>query len=103
MNKQQEKTPLTPDFIRFLKQSAHHLNPVMNFGKKGLNEPFLAELNLALENHELIKIKVAADHKEAFQEALPAILAACEAHYIASIGNIVILFRKNEEDSKFDC
>jgi putative YhbY family RNA-binding protein len=43
---------------RWLKQQAHHLKPVVLLGQHGLSEAVLAEIQLALDHHELIKIRV---------------------------------------------
>ena len=45
--------------IQHLKSLAHHLNPVVMIGNNGLTEGVLAEAELALTHHELIKVKIA--------------------------------------------
>lgn len=100
MNKQQEKTMLKPQYLRLLKKNAHHLNPIVQFGKKGLNEALLVEIKQALYDHELIKIRIAPDEKEVFKLALPLILESCEAHLVDTIGNVVILFKEKEKEKK---
>ncbi|MBT7997201.1 MAG: YhbY family RNA-binding protein, partial [Betaproteobacteria bacterium] len=49
---------------RELKAKAHHLNPVVTIGDKGLSKPVLKELEIALDAHELIKIKIHSDDRE---------------------------------------
>lgn len=44
-----------------LKARAHHLKPVVTIGAAGLSEAVLMELGLALDHHELIKVKTGAD------------------------------------------
>ena len=102
MNITQEKTSLSADLLRSLKKSAHHLNAVIQFGKKGVNEALLNEINNAIGHHELIKMRVAKDQKEAFKVGLPTILEHCCAQHISTIGNVVILFKKKETDSQYD-
>jgi len=48
---------------RALKKLAHHLKPVVIVGQHGLRENVLAEIDNALEIHELIKIKLAGADK----------------------------------------
>ena len=47
-----------------LKGLAHPLKPVVMLGNNGLTEGVLAEIELALEHHELIKVKIAAEARE---------------------------------------
>ncbi len=42
---------------QFLKGLAHHLSPVVMLGGNGLTEGVLAEIDNALNHHELIKVK----------------------------------------------
>ncbi|MES1987940.1 MAG: YhbY family RNA-binding protein, partial [Pseudomonadota bacterium] len=50
--------------ISYLRGLAHNLNPVVMISNKGLSEAVLKEINLNLDAHELIKIKVAGDDRE---------------------------------------
>ncbi|MDF2530033.1 MAG: uncharacterized protein K0Q57_913, partial [Gammaproteobacteria bacterium] len=49
---------------RNFKMQAHALKPVVMIGNKGLTDNVLAEMNIALDHHELIKVKIAADRDE---------------------------------------
>ena len=53
-------TVLTAAQTRFLRGQAHDLKAMLQIGGKGLTDAVVAEVELALEHHELIKIKVAA-------------------------------------------
>jgi RNA-binding protein len=101
MNNQQEKT-LLPWEKRKLKELAHHIDPVVQIGKKGLTEGLFREINEALLAHELIKIQISPIIKENLSDNLARILGETGAEHIDTIGNIVILFRKRNENSGFD-
>lgn len=47
-----------------LKGLAHNLKPVVLMGANGLTEAVLAEIEIALDHHELIKVKVASEDRE---------------------------------------
>lgn len=98
MNNQQEKTPLTSDEKREFKKKAHHLKSVVQLGKRGVSEAFITELNCALVAHELIKLQVMAERKSELVEDLEAILKETGAEHIDTIGNIVILYKKREDE-----
>lgn len=84
---------------RHLRALGHHLKPVVWVGQHGLKESVLAETEQALDSHELIKIKIAAerDARKAFAEQ---ICAQTHAELIHAIGQMVILFRRNEKKPK---
>jgi RNA-binding protein YhbY len=46
------------DKIKELKPLVHRLKPIIQIGGKGLTEAVQAEINQALEHHELIKIRI---------------------------------------------
>lgn len=102
MNNKQEKTLLPQDKKRELKRLAHHLKPVVLAGKKGVSHALINEINEALTAHELIKLQINAKMKETFEQDLQQIVDETGAEHIDTIGNIVILFRKNEENSRYD-
>jgi RNA-binding protein len=94
MKNQQEKTVLSADQRRELKKLAHHLKPVVIIGKKGLSDPVIKEIDLALLAHELIKIQVHPSHKATLMNDVGRIVQETSSSYIDTIGNIVILYRE---------
>ncbi len=57
-----------------LKGLAHSLKPVVLMGANGLTEAVLAEIEIALNHHELIKVKVASEDRETKQLIIDAIV-----------------------------
>lgn len=84
---------------RHLRGLGHHLKPVVWIGQHGLKESVLAEIGLALDSHELIKVKIAAE-RDTRREIAASICAQTEAELIHSIGQMVILFRRNKKKPK---
>jgi len=82
---------------KHLKGLAHPLKPVVLLGQNGLTEGVLAEIENALNFHELIKVKVATDDREMKQLIIDAIVRETESVNIAKIGHIVVLYRQSEE------
>lgn len=85
----------TPD-RRKLKRIAHHLEPVVQVGERGVSDAVIAEARRALDDHELIKVRLAGD-REARSAMARELASACEADVVQSIGRVVVLFRKNPE------
>ncbi len=77
-----------------LKARAHHLKPVVRVGQKGLSENLLQEASQALDIHELIKVHIAQDDREARAECMHELASHCEADMVGRIGKICILYRK---------
>lgn len=82
---------------KHLKSLAHSLKPVVLLGQNGLTEGVLAEIEGALDHHELIKVKVATDDREMKQLIIDAIVRETNAVNVTKIGHIVVLFRQSEE------
>ncbi|MGL4600075.1 MAG: ribosome assembly RNA-binding protein YhbY [Plesiomonas sp.] len=80
-----------------LKGLAHPLKPVVMLGNNGLTEGVLAEIDGALNHHELIKVKVAAEERETKALIVDAIVRETNAHKIQVIGNILVLYRPSED------
>ncbi|MEY4768225.1 MAG: hypothetical protein RL637_864 [Pseudomonadota bacterium] len=90
------KTAVNSSRIRQLKAQAHHLNPVVMIGQAGLTTPVIAEIEVALLAHELIKIKIRADKAERLQMT-QQICSETQAHLIQQIGLCTVIYRPNPE------
>jgi len=77
-----------------LKSEAHSLNPVVMIGQSGLTDAVLAEIELALDHHELIKIKIRAERDER-KLISEKICTQSGAELIQSIGQVVVIYRLN--------
>lgn len=80
-----------------LKGLAHSLKPVVMLGNNGLTEGVLAEIEQALEHHELIKVKIAAEERETKTLIADAIIRESGASKVQVIGNILVLYRPAQE------
>ncbi len=81
-----------------LRSKAHSLKPTIIIGNHGLTPAVQAEINHALEAHELIKIRVNAIDREERQLMTEEICRAQYAELIQSIGHIIVIYRENLED-----
>ena len=57
-------TPPTSKELRQLRAQAHSLKPIVTVAGKGLAPSVLQELDRALNDHELIKVKIAVGDRE---------------------------------------
>lgn len=79
-----------------LKAQAHHLNPVVIIGAKGLTAAVTNETDIALEAHELIKVKINGLDKAERLTIATDLCATLNADLIQLIGNIAIIYRERE-------
>lgn len=82
---------------KFLKAKAHALSPVVITGQHGITPAVLNEINLALDHHELIKVRVNAADRDDRKEMIAEILENTGAELIQAIGHIVAIYRKNPD------
>ena len=90
---------LSPNQKRHLRALGHHLKPVVWVGQHGLGENVMAEVEQALDSHELVKIKIAAE-RDTRTEIADTIVSRTKAEAIHSIGQMLILFRRNPKKPK---
>ncbi len=88
---------LTPAERRALRARAHHLHPLVMIGEAGLTPNVVREIDLALKNHELIKIRVLGDDRAARGRMLDEICRALDAAPVQGIGKILVVFRPKPE------
>ncbi|MDD9195905.1 ribosome assembly RNA-binding protein YhbY [Aliivibrio sp. S3MY1] len=79
-----------------LKGLAHNLKPVVMMGSNGLTEAVVAEIEIALNHHELIKVKIASEDRDTKQLIVEAIIRETEAEKVQVIGKTLVLFRASE-------
>ncbi|MFC4655110.1 ribosome assembly RNA-binding protein YhbY [Rheinheimera marina] len=82
---------------QFLKAKAHELKPVVLLGGNGLTEGVMSEVDLALNHHELIKVKVPSIDREEKIAIMDAIVRESKAQKVQVIGHILVLFRPSDD------
>ena len=84
---------LTASDKKQLRSIGHNLNPVVMIGDKGLSEGVMLELNRALEDHELIKVKVNVADPQERREVIEQFCTDSKAELVQAIGKIALLYR----------
>ena len=90
-------TELTAAQTRFLRGQAHGLKAMLQVGGKGITDALLAEIDGALEHHELIKIKVAGEDRDARDAMIETIANRAGAALVQRIGHTAILYRPSKD------
>ena len=87
---------LNPKQISHLRGMAHSLSPVVMIADKGLTENVFKEIETALNSHELIKVKVAGDDRDARKAMYLTICEKTNATAVHHIGKQLVLYRASE-------
>jgi RNA-binding protein len=85
-----------------LKGRAHALEPVVHIGTAGVTDAVVAELERALTAHELLKVRIGADDREARVALGDELCARTGAAAVDRIGKILILWRPRPVDADAD-
>jgi RNA-binding protein len=89
--------PLSKPQIKFLRGKCHALNPVIMVGQKGLTPQLLKELDIALDQHELVKIKITAEDRESTLGMMDEICVREGTERVQVIGKTLTVFRRNKQ------
>ena len=84
---------------KYLRGVAHSYRPVVQIGKEGLSESVVRAIDGALDAHELIKVKIAAERDER-EQIVPVIQARLNCECVGTVGRMAILYRENPDPEK---
>lgn len=82
---------------KLLAAQVHQLKPVVMIGNKGLTDAVQAEINEALEAHELIKIRIAGGDRDYRETIMTTVCEHQGAILIKKIGHIFAIYRQRKE------
>jgi RNA-binding protein len=88
---------LTKKQIKFLRAKCHDLKAVIMLGQKGLTDEVLSELEIALNYHELVKIKLSVDDRDARKQMIADICEQSHSEEVQSIGKTLSVYRVNPD------
>ncbi|MDR7192989.1 RNA-binding protein [Luteimonas terrae] len=88
---------LTAAQTRFLRGQAHGIKAMLQVGGKGISEALIAEINAALEHHELIKVKVGATDRDVRDAMITDLAARTDSALVQRIGHVAVLYRQSTE------
>ncbi len=88
---------LTSAQTRFLRGQAHDLNAILQVGGKGITDSLVTEVINALEQHELIKVKVGAEDRETRDAMIADLAQRAGAALVQRIGHTAVLYRPSKD------
>ena len=80
-----------------LRGRGHALKPVVSIGNSGLSKAVLRELELSLEHHELMKVKIGGADRDERRQIIDRICTTFDIELVQAIGHIALLYHKLED------
>ncbi|MFB1099065.1 MULTISPECIES: ribosome assembly RNA-binding protein YhbY [Bacillaceae] len=91
---------LTGKQKRYLRAQAHHLKPIFQVGKIGVNDNMLVQIGEALEKRELIKVSLLQNCLDEKEDVAAAIEEGTGASIVQIIGSTIVLYRESEDNKQ---
>jgi RNA-binding protein len=92
-----EMSSLTEKQKHHLRGLGHKLKPVVMIGNAGYTPAIRNELELSLNRHELLKVRVSSSDREARDALIEQLCTETAAQLVQRVGNIALLYRRNQE------
>lgn len=84
---------------KHLRGVAHGYKPMVQIGKEGLSENVIRAIDTALQSHELIKVKIAAERKDR-EQLVPVIEERLDCECVGTVGRMAILYREHPDPER---
>ncbi|MCY8104022.1 ribosome assembly RNA-binding protein YhbY [Bacillus mojavensis] len=93
---------LTGKQKRFLRSKAHHLSPIFQVGKGGVNDNMIKQISEALEARELIKISVLQNCEDDKNDVAETLVKGSRAQLVQTIGSTIVLYKESKENKQIE-
>ena len=92
--------PLSGKQRRYLRGLGHNLEPIVQIGKLGLTDAVTAAVDTALDEHELIKVRIGTECPDDRHDVAERLAPAVKSEVAQVLGRTLLLWRKRPKDSK---
>ena len=93
---------LTGKQKRFLRSEAHHVDPIFQVGKGGVNEAMIVQISEALEKRELVKISILQNNEDDKNEVAEKLAKGSKAELVQLIGHTVVLYKQSVNNKRIE-
>ncbi|MGP9042464.1 ribosome assembly RNA-binding protein YhbY [Cytobacillus kochii] len=91
---------LTGKQKRYLRSEAHHLNPIFQVGKGGVNDNMVKQIAEALEARELLKVSILQNCDEDKDTVAELLVKGTKAELVQVIGSMIVLYKQSKENKQ---
>jgi RNA-binding protein len=88
---------LTEKMKHDLRGRGHALKPIVSIGNAGLSKAVFREIELSLEHHELMKIKIGGAERDERKQIITRICDNFDAELVQAIGHVALIYRKHPD------
>lgn len=85
---------------RQLRAMAHHYKPIVTVGHAGVSEQLIDNLKTALNDHELVKVKVLSSYTDPIEDIAITLAKESQSACIQQIGRILVFYKEHPEEPK---
>ncbi len=85
---------------RHLRGLAHELKPIVQVGQQGVTEMVISQLETALFDHELVKVKINNTFEGTLEEAAISLTEGTKSACVQQIGHILLFYKANPDEPK---
>lgn len=89
--------PLTEPQKKHLRRLGHERNPIVLVGQAGIGPNLIAELDRALVDHELVKVRARVGDRAERDAILEELAKATRSELVQRIGHVALYYRRNTE------
>jgi len=90
--------PLSEAQRKHLRRLGHDRNPIVLVGQAGLGANLVAELDRALRDHELVKVRARVGDRAERDRMFAELAAATGSELVQRIGHVALLYRRNPDE-----
>ncbi|MEY8445988.1 ribosome assembly RNA-binding protein YhbY [Enterococcus ratti] len=83
---------------RFLRSQAHHLQPIFQIGKGGINAAIMVQIEEALEKRELLKVSLLQNTDEIPQEVAKVLEETIKCEVVQIIGRVLVVYKSSSKE-----
>ncbi|MGJ9457034.1 ribosome assembly RNA-binding protein YhbY [Oceanobacillus sp. CF4.6] len=84
----------------FLRSEAHHLKPIFQVGKTGVNDNMVEQISEALEKRELLKVSILQNCMEDKDTVAKQLSEGTKSDIVQIIGSNIVLYKESKENKK---
>ena len=84
----------------FLRSLAHHLDPIVQVGKGGVNDNMIKQIDELLEKRELLKVSILKNSTEELGVIAQELVEGTNAELVQIIGHTIVLYKESKENKE---
>ncbi len=89
--------PLTEPQKKYLRRLGHDREPIVLVGQNGISPNLVAELERALRDHELVKVRARVGDRAVRDQILAELAASTRSELVQRIGHVALYYRRNPD------